>query len=123
MKANQHIKKKPDRVPKYLYISLATGIWIIIRSAIYRLRIGPRRDAPFDLPFCFGSPVGTEYNMAFTLSLIAFIGVVAAITAFVKYRKWPRYFALFACAIDAGAWWYAMTLIEWALNPAPGEPY
>jgi len=108
----------------YLYISLATGTWIIIRSAIYRLRIGPRRDAPFDLPFLFsGSPVGTEYNMAFTLSLLAFIGVVTAITAILKYKKSPRYFAVFTFAVNAGAWLYAMSLIEWAFNPPPGVDY
>ncbi|HXI91087.1 MAG TPA: hypothetical protein VNO24_13815 [Blastocatellia bacterium] len=123
MKAIQSIKKGFARA-SYLYISFATGVWIIIRAAIYRLRIGPRRDAPFDLPLLFGgSPVGTEYNMAFTLSLNAFIGVITAITAVLKYKKWPRYFALFTCGINVGAWWYAVSLIEWALNPPPGVDY
>ena len=103
-----------------ILISLITCSWSLIRGCLYKWQIGPRRPSPFDLPLLTYSPVATEYNLAFTLSLITLIGVLAAIIGLCRKKETLRFWGLLILVLNLLAYWWATGMVAWAFNPPPG---
>jgi hypothetical protein len=104
-------------------VSLMTSGWCVVRGLLYKWQIGPTRPSPFDVPLLNLSPVATEYNLAITLSLIALIGVAAASIGLCRRKEALRWWCLPALALNLLAYWWAVSMVEWALNPPPGIDY
>jgi len=68
------------------------------------------------------SPVATEYNMAFTLSVITVVGIVTAMIGLIRREKYWRV-GFVTIALNIAAWWWTSRLTEWAFNPPPGIDY
>jgi hypothetical protein len=93
------IKKRFIRSPMVIF-ALGACAWSFGRLTIYRAGIPLRRPAPFDIPFFSGSPVSTEFNVAFTLTLLTVAGVVASVVAIFRNRDAWRYFGMVTLALN-----------------------
>ncbi|HEX9001371.1 MAG TPA: hypothetical protein VGB07_15805 [Blastocatellia bacterium] len=116
------IKKLFIRSP-WVIFAMATCTWSFSRLLIYRARIGPSRPAPFDIPVLTLSPVATEYNIGFTLSIFTVAGIIASVVALSRKQEGWRYLGLMTLALNLAAWWWMTTLVGWAFNPPPGIDY
>jgi hypothetical protein len=95
-----------------VWLSLITCLWSFMRAIIYHLRMGSR-PSPLDLPWLTDSPIATEMNMVVTLTLIALIGVGAAVAALLRDKEQAWHLSLLMIVLNTTVWWYAISQLEW----------
>ena len=92
-------------------LSLLTCCWTYIRALLYRQKI---TSLPLDLPLFTDWRMATELNMAATLTLVALIGVGAAVVALNREKEQAWYISLVTIILNALAWLYAMGQLNWS---------
>jgi hypothetical protein len=54
-----------------------------------------------------------ELNMAITLTLVALIGIGAALIGIYREKEQSRYISLVTVVLNAVGWWYAVSQQNW----------
>ncbi len=96
-------------------LSIITCCWSYFRALLYKQNIGAKGWLRLDLPLFSASGIGTEVNMAVTLTLVALVGVIAAVVALNRDEERDWLFSLVTIILNGAAWWYAVS----QLNTAP----
>lgn len=78
-----------------VWLSLITCLWLFVRAIIFQFEIAPNRPSLLEL------------------TLVALIGVGAAIGALLRDKEQAWYIGLITMVLNAAAWCYALSQLEW----------
>ena len=108
-------------------LSFLIGFWLFIRILIQRLHPYVARRFPLDLPFYSSSysssPIVGPLEMTQTAFVLGGLGVILGIVSVFRRREAWRWWALFAVALNVGAYVVTVSMNLWALSPPPGVEY
>jgi hypothetical protein len=76
-------------------LSLVTCLWLFFRTVIYHSRLVSGRPSLIEL------------------TMVALVGVGAAIGALLREREQGWYISLVTMALNGVAWWYALSQLDW----------
>ncbi len=79
-----------------VWLSLVTSMWLFLRAIFYHSKLTSGRPSLLEL------------------TLVALIGVGAAIGAMLREKEQAWYISIMTMALNAAAWWYGLSQFDWS---------
>ena len=79
-----------------VWLSLVTTVWLFLRAVFYHSKLIPNLSSLMEL------------------TLVALVGVVAAIVALLREKEQAWYISIVTMALNAVAWWYTLSQFDWS---------